>query len=181
MKRTVIFTAVMAFVAGALTSGCKKPHRPEITFLNFDPETSEGALKRGFSGWERTPDGDTFSWSNARQVEIKVDIPARTAKLVRMRVWPFHFQGAPPQTLSLTVNELAVPAVTLGERPGVISMLVPAEAWKEGENTIRCSFAYAESPLNHLPGIEDSRTLSVAFDWIEITTPRKGDPAKKGQ
>ena len=36
-------------------------------------------------------------------------------RLVRFRCWPFVFPGAPPQTLTLFVNDQRIDALTLGE------------------------------------------------------------------
>jgi hypothetical protein len=43
-------------------------------------------------------------------------------------------------------------------------------------NELRFVFAYAESPKDRVSGAADERTLSAAFDWLEIL---RSLPAKK--
>lgn len=180
MKNPGMLVAALFLGSGLLLTSCKKAPVMGTAFLNFDPETSEGLLKHGFSGWEKTPDGDTFVWSHSKHAEIQVRSFVAADKLVRMRVWPFRYPGAPQQTATLTVNEMAMAPIPLPEKPAVVSVMVPASAWKEGENTLKLDFAYAEAPRDRIPTIDDPRTLSAAFDWIDITPARKpSGPAPK--
>ena len=96
-------------------------------------------------------------------------------RLVRFRCWPFSFPGAPPQTLTLFVNDQKAEALTLGGEPRVYAIAVPRALWKRGQNELKFVFAYAESPKDRVSGATDERTLSAAFDWLEILRPR---PAK---
>ncbi|HEX2799694.1 MAG TPA: hypothetical protein VHQ44_08480, partial [Thermoanaerobaculia bacterium] len=96
--------------------------------------------------------------------------------LVRFRCWPFGFPGAPPQTLTLFVNDQKTDVLTLGGEPRVYAIAVPRALWKRGANELKFVFAYAESPKDRVSGATDERTLSAAFDWLEILRPQ---PAKK--
>lgn len=154
----------------ALAGGCRTPE--ETRSLNFDPETTTGALGAGWDGFEKSELGDTFAWSHAREARLTVVSRADGDRLVRFRCWPFSFTGAPPQTLTLFVNDKRVDALTLGSEARVYALAVPRALWKAGANELKFVFAYAESPKDRVSGATDERTLSAAFDWLEILRPQ---------
>lgn len=158
--------AVVALALIALGSGCRRA--PETRFLNFDPESSTGALVGGFSGWEKTGDGDTFVWCQSRVARVAVASGAGGDALVRVRLWPFRYPGAPPQTMTLFVNETRVESTEVPDVARVYSFATPRAAWRPGLNELRFEFGYAEAPKDRVPGGGDARTLAAAFDWVEI-------------
>ena len=158
-----------------LASACRSPE--ETRSLNFDPETTMGALGAGWDGFEKTELGDTFVWSHGREARLTVASRGNGDRLVRFRCWPFGFPGAPPQTLTLYVNEKKTDTLTLGGEPRVYAVAVPRAFWKKGANELKFVFAYAESPKDRVSGATDERTLSAAFDWLEILRPQP--PPKK--
>jgi hypothetical protein len=149
-----------------LTASCRSPE--ETRSLNFDPETTTGALGAGWDGFEKTELGDTFVWAHGLEARVSIVSRADGDRLVRFRCWPFSFPGAPPQTLTLFVNDQKTDAYTLGGEPRVYAVAVPRALWKRGVNELRLVFAYAESPKDRVSGAADERTLSAAFDWLEI-------------
>ena len=157
-----------------LAAACRAPE--ETRSLNFDPETTTGALGAGWDGFERTELGDTFVWSHGREARVTVVSRADGDRLVRFRCWPFVFPGGPPQTLTLYVNDQKTEALTLGGEPRVYAVAVPRALWKRGANELKFAFAFAESPKDRVSGATDERTLSAAFDWLEILSSRP--PAK---
>ncbi|MFI5118870.1 MAG: hypothetical protein ACHQM4_00570 [Thermoanaerobaculia bacterium] len=157
-----------------LTGACSTPE--ETRSLNFDPETTTGALGAGWDGFEKTELGDTFVWSHGREAHVSIVSRADGDRLVRFRCWPFMFPGAPPQTLTLYVNDQKTDVLTLGGEPRVYAVAVPRALWKKGANELKFAFAYAESPKDRVSGATDERLLSAAFDWLEILRPQ---PAKK--
>jgi hypothetical protein len=158
-----------------LAAACRTPE--ETRSLNFDPETTTGALGAGWDAFEKTELGDTFVWSHSREARVTVVSRADGDRLVRFRCWPFGFPGGPPQTLTLYVNDQKTEALTLGGEPRVYAVAVPRALWKRGANELKFAFAYAESPKDRVSGATDERTLSAAFDWLEILRSRL--PAKK--
>lgn len=169
--KPVRFLLVLSLAAAA----CARPV-PEPRFLNLDPESSSGALGTGWSGFEKTDRGDTFAWAQAREAEVTLVAPGAADRLVRFRAWPFEWPGAPPQTVSVSVNGTTFATVTLGSGPAVYGAVAPAAAWKEGANTLRFEFAWAEAPKDRVPGGGDARTLAAAFDWIEVVPVRPEGP-----
>jgi hypothetical protein len=166
--------AILAFPL-ILAAACRTPE--ETRSLNFDPETTTGALGSGWDGFEKTELGDTFVWSHSREARVTIVSRADGDRLVRFRCWPFGFPGGPPQTLTLYVNDQKTDTLTLGGEPRVYAVAVPRALWKRGANELKFAFAYAESPKDRLSGATDERTLSAAFDWLEIL--RSQLPAKK--
>jgi hypothetical protein len=157
-----------------LASSCRRPE--ETRSLNFDPETTAGALGPGWDGFEKTESGDTFVWAHGKEARLSVQSRADGDRLVRFRCWPFGFPGGPAQIVTLFVNDRKIEAVTLAGDPRVYALAAPRAAWKRGVNELKFVFAYAESPKDRIPGATDERTLSAGFDWLEILPPV---PAKR--
>lgn len=174
MRRLPLAVLALALVL----PGCGRP-APETRFLNFDPESSSGARTSGWSGYETTGEGDTFSWAQAREAQATVVAGAAADRLVRFRTWPFRWEGAPPQTVTVAVNGVQLATWTLSDGARVYSAASPAAAWREGTNVLSFTFAYAEAPKDRIPGNDDSRTLAAAFDWVEIVPVAA--PAAKGK
>lgn len=149
----------------------------ETRFINFDAETSAGVLTSGWSGFEKTAENDTFVWSTAKSATLTWASRAKGDQLIRFRCWPFRFAGAPSQTVTLFVNGNRIESTTLADGPRVYTFATPEALWRSGPNEIRLEFAYAESPKDRVPGAADPRTLSAAFDWLEVAPAR---PDKKG-
>lgn len=166
--------ALLVLFGLIFTEACRTPE--ETRSLNFDPETTTGALGAGWDGFEKTELGDTFVWAHGREARVSIVSRADGDRLVRFRCWPFLFTGAPPQTLTLFVNDQKTDVLTLGGEPRVYAIAVPRALWKRGQNELKFVFAYAESPKDRVSGATDERTLSAAFDWLEILRPQ---PAKK--
>jgi hypothetical protein len=156
-------------LAAALTVGCRRSE--ETRFLNFDPETTAGHLVSGWSGWEKTPENDTFVWAQARDARMKVTNAGGSDRVVRFRAWAFLYPDAPEQTVTLYVNGTRIDASGLFREPHVVTFVVPKALWRKGANELRFVFAWAEAPKDRLPGSDDARTLAAAFDWLEILPP----------
>ena len=176
--RPLLPASVLLSVA-LVGAGCARP-APETRFLNFDPESSSGALTSGWSGFEKAAVGDTFVWAQAREAVVTVSAGGSADRLVRFRAWPFGWSGAPPQTVTVLVNDVRLDAMTVWEGPRVYSVVSPGAAWKSGANVLRFEFAWAEAPKDRVPGEGDTRTLAAAFDWIEILPVGDSLPAPAG-
>ena len=140
--------------------------------MGFDPESSDGLLASGWSGWEKTAEGDTFVWAQAKSAALRIASRADGDRLVRFRAWPYRFPGAPPQVITLWVNDAKIESTPLADGPRVYAFVAPKAAFKKGRNDLRLEFAYAEAPKDRQPGAGDARTLAAAFDWLELVPPR---------
>ena len=171
---TTMLALLGGFALGAAVGYFLSPAPPidETRFLNFDAEsTPQGFLVSGWSGAEETVDGDSFRWCDSSTVRLKVRSRGDGARTLRMRLWPFLYPDGPTQSVSILVNEQFIARRDLTPGPKVISVPVPANAWRKGDNEIRFKFKYAESPNVKAPPSQDMRTLSAAFDWVEIVPP----------
>ena len=164
--RPPALASVLALALLAL-GACRSPE--ETRSFNFDPETTTGALGAGWDGFEKSELGDTFVWAHGKEARLTVTSRGDGDRLVRFRCWPFNFPGAPPQTLTLYVNDKKSEA-------RVYAVIVPHALWRKGANELKFTFLYAESPKDRVSGAADERTLSAAFDWLEILRP---PPSKK--
>lgn len=167
MKKAAL--ALAAPAALVLLASCRPVE--ETRSLNFDPETTAGALGPGWDGFEKTDSGDTFVWAHGKEARVLVKSRADGDRLLRFRCWPFGYPGGPGQTLTLYVNDRRIDAVALTGEPRVYSMATPKDAWRKGANELKFVFAYAEAPKDRIPGATDERTLAAAFDWLEILVP----------
>jgi hypothetical protein len=155
-------------LAIALAAGSCARNLPETRFLNFDTESAPGALTSGWSGFEATDAGDTFAWAQAREARVSVLASGAADRIVRFRAWPFRWDGAPAQAVTVSVNGMKAAPVPLQGDTRVYSVVTPGGAWAPGVNVLAFEFAYAEAPKDRVPGATDTRTLAVAFDWLEI-------------
>lgn len=161
------FRAAPVLALALAGAACARP-APETRFLNFDAESTSGALTSGWSSFEKTPAGDTFVWAQAREAALSVSASGPADRLIRFRAWPLGWPGAPPQTATVSVNDVRLEAVRIEEGARVYSVASPGPAWKSGANVLKIEFAWAEAPKDRIPGGGDTRTLAAAFDWIEI-------------
>lgn len=128
------------------------------------------ALLRG-AGWSypETNDQGTFQWAVGSQAELGLPIgPPRDATL-RLRALPFSYPEAPPQILELWLGAHQLAALELPpDSWSEHQVPVPASAWSHGANILTLRFAHTASPAAVLPGARDGRSLSVAFDFLEV-------------
>ena len=151
----------------------------EAVFLNFDPLTTPRELTRGWSSFERTGAGDTYVWAQARAATITLRAGRPDDRIVRFRAWPFRYDGAPQQRVTVVLNDVTLGTFPLPDGPIVVETPSPAAAWKAGENVLTFEFAYAEAPKERIAGADDGRTLAAAFDWLEaVPVPADGAPSR---
>ena len=166
-----------ALLLAAAATACGRP-APAARFLNFDAESSSGALGTGWSAFERTEAGDSFVWAEAREARVEILAGPPADRLVRFRAWPFWWEGAPPQAVTLAVNGVRLGTWPLSAGPRVYGTVAPEAAWREGANVLTFGFAWAEAPRDRIPGADDARTLAAAFDWVEVL-PAGGAPGPR--
>lgn len=157
-------------VAGLIAGLACREAPPPTRFLNFDAASGPEALRTGWSSFERGPEGDTYVWADRREARLEVRSGADSDQLIRVRCWPFWFEGAPAQTVRFALNGTTLETVRLAPDRRAYSIYVPRELWRKGPNDLTLSFAYAERPSDHAVG-QDTRSLAVAFDWLEIVPP----------
>jgi hypothetical protein len=168
-----LFVALVgAAGGGAAAYLLKPPPIPDTTFVNFDAESApKGVLGDGWSPvFEKFQDGVTFSWCSALQCTLNVESHAKHERLIRARLLPFRFEGAPTQTVTVSLNGTKIGVQPVPDGLTTLSFPASREYWVPGKNTIAFEFAYARDPKSVLAGSGDKRALSAAFDWVDITT-----------
>ena len=70
--------------------------------------------------------------------------------------------------MKLLLNGRALETVPIAPGPQEYTVEAPAAAWRAGANQVQLQFRYAESPAQRLPGNNDERRLSAAFDRFDV-------------
>lgn len=162
-----------AGAGGAAGYLLKPPAIDETRFVNFDAVSPPPAPSTGWSGFEVEKDGETFDWCAATTCSMRIENQADGDRIVRVRLTPFRFPDAPPQTLTLFVNDTMLGTKPLDDHMSTVSFRAARSYFRKGGNDLRFEFAYAEDPKSKFPGAGDPRKLSAAFDWVEIALPPK--------
>ncbi|MEO5819303.1 MAG: hypothetical protein ABIT71_02260 [Vicinamibacteraceae bacterium] len=119
------------------------------------------------AGWHvaEQDGGTSFRWAmRSAFVDVPLDHPANLVVEVPAR--PYQPPKAPPQQLTLVVNGVAQPAVTLAPGWHPATVPVPAAAWRSGVNHLELRFAYDARPSD--AGIPDGRSLAASIDAIVV-------------
>jgi hypothetical protein len=155
-------------IAGAAVGWfLRRPPPIETRFLNLD-ERDKSLLDNGWGDAEIGKTGDSLRWCAARSCKLRLESRADAERAIVVRVSPFRFPNAPPQTMQAFLNEVALGKHILADDMTVVSYDAPKGLWRAGTNELVLEFAYAEPPKNHAPDNADARTLSAYFDWIQI-------------
>lgn len=176
LRRALSYVVVLAAgvgvgAAATLLSLSREPPPPieQTRFLNFDPQTTgPDVLTAGWSGYEHNDRNDSFVWCASQHCTLLVTVYGQRDRRLGMRVWPFRYPDAPPQSALATLNDVMVGRLDVKEDPVVWELTVQKAMWKEGKNTLRFDFDYAQAPASHIEGNNDPRTLAMGFDWLEI-------------
>lgn len=135
--------------------------------FEFDRMSTETALAFGWSGWERTPQGEDFVWAEGRTAVLSLASGGQPWRHIRMRVWPIVDPKA-SQTITASLNGFALARVELHAGPQIVDLETSSATWVKGENILRFDFGYALPPHELDPKNGDLRQLAVAFDWLEL-------------
>ena len=123
------------------------------------------------SGWsfpESNSAGTDYQWAMGPVAELGLPLEQARPSRLRFRVLPFQFSQAPPQTLRLRLNKTLLAIVELDEGWSEHEIEVPQESWRSGANLLFLEFARSTAPAQVVVGSQDSRPLSVAFDYLEL-------------
>lgn len=153
-----------ALICAAL--GCGRVEPPVEQRIEFQEGPTAGALRQGWSGFEKTADGTTFVWAEGTESSLGLGKAASAPHRIRLRAWSFAWAGAGPQVLTVFVNDNRVGERTISPEPSEYSLATPWSVWKENENVVRFRFSRAEPPSLRIPGAADARPLAAAFDWV---------------
>ena len=135
--------------------------------VDFSPEERGYTVALGWSSHERR-EGVTAAWAERTISSVWSDLPPSHAVTVSIRVQPFVFAGAPPQTVRLSVNGHVVNRASLPEGWSVQTFRVPGAVLLDGVNRFDFEYAHCQVPADVVSGSNDHRCLAVAFDELRI-------------
>jgi hypothetical protein len=156
-----------------------QPQIPDPLRIDFGDWSA--AAYRG-EGWNEDEDifAATANWAIAEEAQIFFPVRGGGDRRLSMQVAPFVYPGAPPQTLTFSLNgrRLDVPVdgtpAELAEGWQVVEAILPEDNLQQGLNTLNVHFDHAVSPASVLEGVTDDRPLAVAVDWVTIGRVSEG-------
>lgn len=131
------------------------------------PESGRG-LRAGWGNDERRPDGTTYVWAVAKRAELELVVVDTAATRLYFRAWPFMWEGAPGQVVTVSVNGRRLDSARLETGPHEYSIRLPRGVLQAGVNRVVFDFAWAEPARDHRTNSSDYRTLAAAFDFVGI-------------
>ena len=141
---------------------------PETAIVDFGGEEARELFVSGFSGNETTGDGVSFVWSNGGESELRLSLSEPRALSLTFRCWPFGFDGAPRQSLTLVLNDHELTKLELAPEPGEYHVSLPVAYQVGGDNTLRFLYGYHRAPSEVISGVSDDRRLGVGWDWLRV-------------
>lgn len=127
--------------------------------------------------------GQTGVWATERHASLWVDLPPNRVYKMTIHVTPYIYPGHPPQCLRASIDGIDLGKRLLSEEGSAYTFVIPPLSEQESpQRTVLFSFCYAKSLTKVGCGqSEDSRELSVFFDYVEfIPLPETHRSAKGG-
>ena len=139
--------------------------QPTLTFpLEIDLGTQAAWPNRG-TGWhdDEVIFGETANWAAGAEAEIFFPLRELADYRLSLRIAPFSYPGATPQSLQVFLNgrPLGQPQL-LSEGWQVLDMPLPADGVQSGLNRLKLRFGRVERPRDVLPGETVIGTTGVA-------------------
>ncbi len=130
--------------------------QPELAFpfrVDLGTPGVEPYLGQGWDvGSAEQPYSATANWATETTADLYLPLAGPRAATLRLAIAPLSYDGAPAQTVSLSVN--GVPVLrdrTLAPGWQTVEAAVPASAARRGPNRVRLTFAWAASPRAAFP------------------------------
>ena len=137
----------------------------------FEFGGGEQALQgQGWSYPERNTAGIDYQWALGERAELGLPIGRPRDARIRLRVLPYTYPEAPPQTLEMRLNEEPLVTLELTQGWSEHEIAVPASSWSSGANVLDLRLARSTIPAQQGTGSTDQRNLSAAFDFLEVVT-----------
>jgi hypothetical protein len=80
------------------------------------------------------------------------------------------YEEAPGQTVEVKLNDFRLTRLELPGGWSEHEIEVPESAWNTGANILNIHFGRSTVPAEAVPGSRDRRSLSAAFDYLEVVT-----------
>ncbi len=134
--------------------------------IEFGSPAALPYLGEGWSHGETSEDGRAFRWTTERTASFTFETDGGGRRIAWLTCEPFVYEAAPPQTLSLVVNEVDIEPIELraGRDRYPFELEVAA-----GTNRVEMRFAYAGDPTAKAGA--DRRRLAAAFYRFDVSPP----------
>jgi|GEM_PF-4186674 len=144
----------------------------------IDPETSLAAplLLKGWSVPEGTVSGEEgFVWCQGMESAISLYLPRKRQAVLRLRLLPFTYPGAPPQTVDLFMGKASLGRLELEDGWQSYDIPIPANAVLDFPAVLMFKWSRAVSPREAGLSRKDARPLTAAVDYLSVMHPME-DP-----
>ncbi|MCB9143689.1 MAG: hypothetical protein H6646_15600 [Anaerolineales bacterium] len=131
--------------------------QPDVPFpyeLDLGSRNTDAWRGPGWSSDEPDIAGANGAWIDDGDAEVFLPLRFEDSQPLQLtlRLQPFSYDGAPPQTVSATFNGVELGEQTLAGGWQEISFAVPADATVSGLNRVMLHFAGTARPVDVLPG-----------------------------
>jgi hypothetical protein len=147
------------------------PPPPPVRTLPTSVDFQDGMARMWMTGWYPAEEagGRVLAWSGGPQSTLTLSLPTDQDIRLTMEMLPFEFQGSPPQTVTVVLNDRTIEELELGSGLQSYSVILPEEDLR-ASTPIRLEFRYAWSRTvsEVIPSSPDSREIAVAWYSIEL-------------
>lgn len=134
--------------------------------LRFDDEPSSVLPSFGSYRSERSEEWGTYAWLQ-RESAFYLPRPHGDEFDFVAECAPFQFEGAPPQTATVSLNDEPLGSARLEPKWNRIRLPIPSLGFRPAVNELRVEFAYAEKPSD-VSGTEDVRKLAAVCRYLGV-------------
>ncbi len=132
----------------------------ESAVLDLGTAAARPHLIAGWSTDEEDADG-TFAWSLGPRSSFSFFAAAATGVTLDFQCKPLVFEGAPDQTMRLTLGGEPLGSIRMQRELARYRLEIPAERIAGGSNRVDLDFGYHRRPRDVTAGAQDARDLAV--------------------
>jgi hypothetical protein len=141
----------------------------ETVRLEFDRKTTKHALLVGWSGFERTGNGESYVWAVGHEASLILICCHPRKQQLSIRLWPYPGMKGEPQRIRGLLNGQELGVAELKSGPQIIRVATRGRHWRKGNNLLVLQFLHAIAPSEVQNESTDKRLLTAAFDWLELS------------
>lgn len=135
--------------------------------LEFDG-AEMALLGAGWSYQESNREGISYQWALGEAAEIGLPVMTPRDLVIRFRVLPFNYPDAQPQTIEVQLNSQTLATLESSGGWSEHEVFAPSSIWQVGANVLTLGFGRSTIPASVVAGSSDRRSLSAAFDYLEV-------------
>lgn len=146
-----------------------QPPIPDVLRVDFGQW--QAAPYRG-EGWDDDEEvfAATANWAVGDEAQVFLPVRGGGNRRLSMQIAPFAYPGAAPQILTLRLNGQPLAGTfSLTEGWQTVETILPESDLRPGLNVLTLSFAHATPPASVLDGVDDTRPLAAAVDWLTLS------------